>query len=116
MAYCTCLACTFLHTYNCLLHLQPCHVMSLYVQDDFDCFLLACYAGKLKVVQELVNRYRMNPNVANEVSVFLKVYSAYRKCIVNNNYYADCSCNVISISIPQVWLDRCPSSSRIWVS
>ena len=39
----------------------------LYVQNDLDCFLLACYRGQLSVVQELVNRHGMDPHVVNEV-------------------------------------------------
>ena len=37
------------------------------MQEDLDCYLLACYRGKLAVVQELVNRHKMNPHIANEV-------------------------------------------------
>ena len=39
----------------------------LHVQDDLDCFLLACYHGQLIIVQELVNKHRMDPHVVNEV-------------------------------------------------
>lgn len=47
----------------------------LHVQDDLDSFLLACYHGQLTVVQELVNRHRMDPHVVNEVcaGVFMHV-------------------------------------------
>ena len=45
------------------------------VQDDLDCFLLACYQGKLVVVQELVNRHKMDPHVVNEVCIGM--YSLY---------------------------------------
>ena len=38
-------------------------------QNDADCFHLACANGKLKVVQELVNRHNVDPHVVNEVCV-----------------------------------------------
>ena len=39
------------------------------MQDDADCFYLACGNGKLKVMQELVNRHNMDPHVVAEVCV-----------------------------------------------
>ena len=48
-------------------HVSLSNVTRLDVQEDLDCFLLACYRGKLTVVQELVTRHKMNPHVVNEV-------------------------------------------------
>ena len=44
-----------------------CSATYLHVQNDLDCFLLACCNGQLIVVQELVNRHGMDPHVVNEV-------------------------------------------------
>ena len=43
------------------------------IQNDLDCFLLACNHGKLKVLEELVNRHNMDPHVVNEVCVTVYV-------------------------------------------
>ena len=51
--------------------MSTCH----FVQHGLDCFLLACCRGKLKVLQELVNRHNMDPDVVNEVGVCI------RRCI-----------------------------------
>ena len=45
-------------------------------QNDADCFHLACGNGKLKVVQELVNRHNVDPHVVNEVCVCVCVCHA----------------------------------------
>ena len=44
------------------------------IQNDLDCFLLACNHGKLKVLRELVNRHNMDAHVVNEVCVCVCVY------------------------------------------
>ena len=48
---------------------MACNITYFPLQNDLDCFLLACYCGKLKVLQELVNRHNMDPHVVNEVCV-----------------------------------------------
>ena len=37
------------------------------MQNDLDCFLLACNHGQLNVIQELVNVYHMDSHIANKV-------------------------------------------------
>ena len=54
----------FLHMHTLCL-MSTCHL----IQNDLDCFLLACYHGKLKVLQELVKRHNMDPHVVNAVCV-----------------------------------------------
>ena len=95
------------------------------MQDDFDCFLLACSHGQWKVVQELVNRHGLDPHVVNEVRVracvhtvcacvHLKVMHMHAAFAVHTGMhhgYMTITFNFYS----QEWLDRCPSCSRIWV-
>ena len=63
--------------YTCTLAQFTLTPMYLYVQNDLDCFLLACYRGQLRVVQELVNRHKMDPHVVNEVRVGVLYVSNY---------------------------------------
>ena len=51
------------------------------MQNDLDCFLLACYHGKLKVVRELVNRHHVGPHVVNEVGAWVHVCACTRVCV-----------------------------------
>ena len=61
--FCTCMPCASM--------MSTCYL----IQHGLDCFLLACNRGKLKVLQELVNRHTMDPHVVNEVCVCI------RRCI-----------------------------------
>ena len=51
------------------------------LQSDLDCFLLACCHGKLKMLQELVNRHNMDPHVVNEVCVPACVCMCVHACV-----------------------------------
>ena len=44
-------------------------VTNVLLQDDRDCFHLACYHGNLEVVRELVERHKVNPHIVAEVCV-----------------------------------------------
>ena len=59
------------------------------LQSDLDCFLLACCHGKLKMLQELVNRHNMDPHVVNEVCVPACVCMCVHACI-NCKLILDC--------------------------
>ena len=65
-------------------------------QNDADCFHLACGNGKLKVVQELVNRHNVDPHVVNEVSVCVCVYVCV--CV-------SCEC------VPHVYASMCKNQA-----
>ena len=40
-----------------------------FLQNDLDCFILACYHGHRILVRELITKYNMNQHVVNEVCV-----------------------------------------------
>ena len=65
------------------------------MQDDFDCFLLACSHGQWKVVQELVNRHGLDPHVVNEVRVRACVHMCM--CSFKGNAYANCMQHLLYI-------------------
>ena len=41
------------------------------IQSDLDCFILACYHGKRKVVRELIEKYGMNQHIVSEVILII---------------------------------------------
>ena len=40
-----------------------------FLQNDLDCFILACYHGHRILARELITKYNMNQHVVNEVCV-----------------------------------------------